>query len=235
MKKYILGVLIIIATFSCTTKNNKFIVPSESDRLLDSIKKRFDIKDSIKLIYNDTSSFTVFIDYNKKSEYHTEQKERFKDWYYDSTSYYSQVNEQKEARQSINRITIPDSLIGRLIPVYSIESNFYAYYDCDYQHVFEINDSTFNWYSMDPVVPYVIDSLLFFENGFELKSVSNNSMKFTKINNKPLIYKLKFDDWCIYVTSIENINEFPILVVFCSSQGLSPLYNEVKFDEIDCN
>ena len=234
MNRIILYVLSFLVIEGCTIKNHNITETAKSKRILDSLKMKFAIKDSIKLLYNDTSSFTIFIDYNKNSEYHKEQKRRYDHWYFDSTYYYDQILEQKKKIQTENKPYIPDSLRNRLIPIYSIDSEFYVYYDCDFQPIFEINDSTFNWYDMEPVKPYLFDSLIYTNNGFEFKNVLNQRIYFEVISNTSKIYKLNIDERCYYVTPIENINKFPILVVFCSKEGLSPIIDEVKFDEIKC-
>jgi hypothetical protein len=235
MIKASIYILTLLLLCDCSNQKGikiKIVLPIDFQKT-DSIKKQLNTLDSIQLLYCDTTGFKVFVDYNLKSIFHKLQKVSFSYPIYDSTFYHDSYSGQIKKRSSHKRIPIPNSIKSIWIPLYRLKSDFYIYRDCDFQTRFEINDSTFCSYGMMPIEPIIIDSLTFSDNTFEIISNNNEIVSLKLLDKNKSIYRIKKNEDCYYVTTLDMINEFPILVVICGG-GISPIDGIVEIDKIDC-
>ena len=224
IKQYIICFLIFFWNTSYSQQTNV-----NTGQLIDSLKNKLEINDSIKVLKVDTIQNSVaFIDYNKYSKFHTQllltrgnniDIDYYKECYID----------QKNKSGNYIAPQIPENIVKKWIKLYKYEGEFHVYKDCDFQTVLEITDTTFNVYNMDGASPSLII-------GFEkqgkrnvLLTYNNRQIIIESIDNQS-IFRIKGIRGCDYYTPSDMINHFNIIVHHCTDLS----EDIIDFEETIC-
>ncbi|MGZ5245395.1 MAG: hypothetical protein ACXWDO_06885 [Bacteroidia bacterium] len=201
--------------------------------LEDSLKRKLNIiGDSIRLlkIQHLRDSFFVyeFINYNKNSKLH-EKLKKFR-FVFDEidTSYFNY--EYQNQKKPVKIIKIPKRLQKKWIPIYKYENEFYVFMDCDFQTGFELTDTAAIFFNMDGAFPRLYSGYKSSKGSDKIFTTDNDTLSFTLLQEKDSIYKVKNYYKCVYYTSYENINKFPIIYMDCPSIWR----NLIEFDKVNC-
>ena len=198
-------------------------------QIIDSIHKVYQIKDSLKILCQQTwsnSTTTEFVDYNKASIFHNKLKKKYNNSSFDATLFNKQINNQKKSINTKQSIVIPQRLKKKWIPLYKYKNKFYVYSDCYFQLVIEITDSIYINYYMDGPDPSIISSYSY-KNSTDVV----NGIIFKLYDNEKSIYLVNDGSKCNYYCPIDSINDFDIIVQLCDGMSV----NIIVFDESKCD
>jgi hypothetical protein len=224
-KAYTIFLLTIVCfNFSCSHQSSS----NNNLAYVDSLKKKLEITDSIKILKVDNTHKSVaFIDYNKNSKFHTKLL-KYRGVLIELNTYNQEYIKQKNS-VTYKTPPIPKDVIKKWIQLFKYKGEFYVYMDCDYQIVYETTDSTFNSYRMDGTWPSLLTDFQRQNNLTRLITYKNDTIIIEQMDNKP-IYRIKQKLECNYYTPSDKINNFFIIVHQCTSLS----EDIISFDKTYC-
>jgi hypothetical protein len=200
----------------------------------DSIKKDHGVEEDITLItkrYIDGDAQYAFIIHGNNPDYYTSFKRIFDFDESERKQYQEQYASSRARADSV--ATLGDEyshLVKKWVSVYPYNGTFHAFLTCSFPRRWALTDSTFVHYYMDGPSPVLISGVEQFGNRYEIHLArAHRAIIFDRIDSVKDVFMITVHGTDhFYVTPLENISRFPLIMEHCTEDGVSPL---VEFDK----
>lgn len=195
----------------------------------DSIRKDHGMEEDITLIakrYIDGEAQYAFLIHNSRADRYASFSSIFDFDKTDEEQYRQIYTSQKAKADSVIDIQQEfPHLVKKWVPVYLYNDAFHAFRTCGFPRRWALTDSTFINYYMDGPSVNLIKRIEQVDKRYEVfLSGNNGKIILEQVDSVNNVYMLTASGRSNYfVTPLENITRFPLIVEHCTEDGVSPL------------